>query len=97
MNRGKFAPVGRGRPEAAVWQIFAAPLGRVIWGELRLRHLDAGEKIPPRGEIMSIISWSLLKPLKFEDDPRRSFLPGSPSSLEEKDVPAKHTYVKFYI
>jgi hypothetical protein len=34
---GKFAPAGRGRLEAAVWKIFAALLGRVIRGELRLQ------------------------------------------------------------
>jgi hypothetical protein len=37
VNQGKFAPAGWGRPEAAVWWIFTALLGRVILGELRLR------------------------------------------------------------
>jgi hypothetical protein len=52
VNRGKFAPAGRGRPVAAVWQIFAALLGRVIRGELCFRRLDAGEEIPPRRVMM---------------------------------------------
>jgi hypothetical protein len=29
VNRGKFAPAGRGHLEAAVWQIFAALLGHI--------------------------------------------------------------------
>jgi hypothetical protein len=37
VNLGKFAPAGRGHPEAAVWWIFAALFGRAIRGELRLQ------------------------------------------------------------
>jgi hypothetical protein len=48
---GKFAPAGWGRPEEAVWQISAALIGRVIRGELRPRASDAGEGIPPHGEM----------------------------------------------
>jgi hypothetical protein len=49
--RGKFAPAGRGRPEAGVWRILVALLERMNRGELRLRASDAGERIPPRGEM----------------------------------------------
>jgi hypothetical protein len=46
------APAGRGHPVATVWQFLGALKGRVIWGAVRLQASDAGEKIPPRGEIM---------------------------------------------
>jgi hypothetical protein len=49
--RGKFAPDGRGRPEAGVWLILVALFEWVNRGELRLRASDAGERIPPRGEM----------------------------------------------
>jgi hypothetical protein len=37
--RGKFAPVGRVRPEVGVWRILVALLERVNCGELRLRPM----------------------------------------------------------
>jgi hypothetical protein len=32
LNRGKFAPAERGRPEEPFRRILGAPLGRMIWG-----------------------------------------------------------------
>jgi hypothetical protein len=56
VNRGKFAPAGRERPEAAVCQIFAALLGQVIWGELRLRAswCRGGDPTPQRNDAPSL-------------------------------------------
>jgi hypothetical protein len=50
-----------------------------------------GRKSRPAEKWCSIISLSLKKYAKYKEARRRSVFPGSPSSEEEGDVPAKHT------
>jgi hypothetical protein len=50
--RAENAAAGQGRPEATIWRILAALKGQVIQEALPLRASDAGEEIPPCGEMM---------------------------------------------
>jgi hypothetical protein len=77
------APAGRGHPEVTVWWILGDLKWRVIQVAVHLRASDAGEEIPPHGEMMFPSLADAFKkknPLNLKTPAGTVFSPGHPSS-----------------